>query len=307
MLLYNSRKIIIGNNCFDRLKSVFQAENVSFKKITTYGCGGSAKRVFYPKNIIEAKLVFDYVKSYKYVVLGNGSNVLASNKNYEGFVLSTKRMSGIIRFGKDVIFCLAGTTVSSILNYCKRKGFSGIEYLVGIPATIGGLAFMNGGVGENYVQNNVVGVLVYDGKMRYLSAVKCNFSYKYSTMRDINALILGVFLKIERSSVEKIESATNYFKNKRKHLPKGRSCGCVFKNVGSISAGKIIEEAGLKGFCIGGAMVSSDHANFIISTDGNALNVKKVIEFVKNTVREKFNLNLIEEVIYIGDFNDFNG
>lgn len=274
-----------------------------FSKNTTYGCGGLAKQVYYPENSLQAICVFEKIinNGLNYFVLGNGSNVLASDKFFDGVVISTKKLKGIYRVAKNKIYCLAGTTVSEILNYCKKRNLSGLEYLFKIPATIGGVAYMNGGAGGQYLENNVDSVCLYTGKLLNLNNNDCNFSYKQSTMRNINCIILGVNLLIEPNIDGKSEKLINFYSNRRKNLPNGKSCGCVFKNPPNFFAGELIEKCGLKGKSIGSASVSCQHANFIINGGNCSADVFALVNYVKQSVYEKFGINLEEEVIYIGD------
>lgn len=286
-----------------------KSENFQFSRNTTYGLGGKARIAYMPKNIYQAKMAHDLLKScdIPYKIVGNGSNLLVSDKGYDGGVICTKNLKGIVRVDEDKILCLAGTTVAQLLEYCKRNCLGGLEYMYGIPATVGGAAYMNAGVSGYAFGDDIVSVKVYDGNTRVLPREICNFAYRHSTMRDINALILSIIAKVENVPQDEIERRICYFKERRKHLPKGRSCGCVFKNPDNYSAGYLIEKAGLKGFAVGGASVSCEHASFIINNKGSADDVRHVIEVVKCTVYRKFGILLEEEVVYIGDFNEING
>ena len=286
-----------------------KCDNFQFSRHTTYGLGGKAAVAYLPKNVYQAKLAYDLLKSndIPYKVVGNGSNLLVSDKGYEGGVICTKHLKGIVRISQDKILCLAGTTVAQVLSYCKKNGLGGLEYMYGIPATMGGAAYMNAGVCGFSLGDNIVNVKVYDGKTHVLPREICNFAYRRSTMRDINALILSIIAKVEAVPQEETERRINFFKERRKHLPKGRSCGCVFKNPDNYSAGYLIEQAGLKGFTVGGATVSREHASFIINNNGSADDIRHVIEIVKRRVFDKFGILLEEEVVYIGDFNEING
>ena len=166
---------------------------------------------------------------------------------------------------------------------------------------------MNAGVNGAAIGDNTESVRVYNGKTRILSREKCNFGYRHSTMRDINALILSIIVNVDECSALQIDDRIEFYRQRRSHLPKGRSCGCVFKNPEGCSAGLLIESAGLKGFRCGGAYVSEKHASFIINSGGSAADVKLLIGEVKSKVYEKFGVLLEEEVVYIGEFNDFNG
>ncbi len=309
MLSYKySTKNIVGYLA-DPMKSVETERRFSFAKNTTYGLGGEATVAYYPKNLVEAQAVYSFLerKKFPFVTLGNGSNVLASSKPYNGAVVCLKKLKGIVRCSPEVIFVLAGTTVSELLSYCKSKCLGGLEYLYKIPATVGGIAFMNGGAGGKYVQSNVVAVKIFKGKINNLPVKKCNYGYKYSTMQDVNTPVLGVYLSVLPKSREEIEDELFRVKTARAHLPKGRSCGCVFKNGEDYSAGKIIDEAGLKGVRIGGAFVSERHANFIISDGGTAEDVASLIKFVKHVVFVRYGVELKEELRYIGEFNETDG
>ncbi|MGN0804789.1 MAG: UDP-N-acetylmuramate dehydrogenase [Candidatus Coproplasma sp.] len=301
MLSYNS-----GIKGALALKNI---NNFKFSNHTTYGLGGKAKICYAPQNLYQAKLAINRcVKGgIDYRVVGNGSNILASDSGFDGAVILTTHLKGIIRLSQDKLLCLAGTNVSELLNYCKRKRLGGLEYLFGIPATIGGITYMNAGVGEFCIGNNVEQVIVFDGKIHKFSVQNCNFTYKHSTLCDINAFILAIIIRVEPSTKEKIENSISYFKNRRAHLPKGKSCGCVFKNPqGNFSAGFLIDASELKGKRIGKAYVSPVHANFIINEGDSACDVKRLIDLVKREVYIKTGVMLCEEVAYIGEFNDFN-
>ena len=286
------------------IENIKKINRFSFAKNTTYACGGNAEIAYFPNSVNQTVAVYDCLTQTgkNFITLGNGSNILASDKGFDGSVLSTKHLSGINRTGQDTIFCYAGTKVSALMKFCIDYGLGGVEYLAGIPATFGGLAFMNGGAGGLYIGENIVNVLLYNGAITNFSNKKCNFGYKYSIMRDIKCIILGVELKIYPQSSEKVRENVSTYLDYRKCHPKGASCGCVFKNVGKLSAGKIIDDCGLKGLRCGGAYVSPSHANFLISDGGCASDVYKLNGMVKEKVFERTGIMLEEEVVYIGDF-----
>lgn len=289
------------------INSILKDDKFDFSAHTTYGLGGRAKAAYFPATEEEAATVFSYLtkKSVKFVILGNGSNVLASDKYFDGAVISTKNLSGITVSGNS-LHCLAGTTVSELLRFCKENGLSGPEYLAGIPASIGGLAYMNGGTASRHIENDIQDIRVFDGSFHDFCAKNCNFGNKHSTMRDINCLITSVDLSFEYSTCEKVGQNIENYLALRRSQPKGKSCGCVFKNPAGLSAGKLIDELGLKGLSYGGAQVSDAHANFIINANARAEDVYTLIKEVKRRVYAYYGVMLEEEVIYIGEFNDFN-
>lgn len=261
---------------------------------------------YYPQNIPQAMSAFNTAikNGVKPFVIGNGSNVLAANGIYDGVVISTKKLSGIIRLNDNELFCLSGTMISDLLKYCVKNGLCGLEYLAKIPATVGGAAYMNAGAGGYFVGESIARVMIFDGKKLILPHNDCNFTYKHSTMRDMNCVILGVTFKVVRSSPQFVKERISYYSKLRAKLPTGRSCGCVFKNPNGYFAGELIERAGLKSLTFGCAKVSLEHANFIVCQGNNSNDVKRLISIVKRIVLEKFGVELFEEVVYIGDFNE---
>lgn len=282
-------------------------DNFSFAAGTTYGCGGTAHAAFFPRSEREAVNVYLALKNSgkKFCILGCGSNVLAHDGLYDGYVVSTSCLKGIWPERGDggvILNVLGGTRVAELLNYCKMYALTGLEFLAGIPASIGGLVYMNGGADGHSIGERVHSVRIFDGDVRTLTAEECCFTYKHSTMRDITCLILGIKLQVERSTAKVV--ATNISRRlcQRRKLPRGKSCGCVFENYCGVSAGKIIENAGLAGMRHGGAFVSPVHANFIINGGGSSADVYTLIQTVKSEVFKKFGITLKEEVCYIGDF-----
>lgn len=286
-------------------ESVYKVEKFAFSENTTYGLGGNAKCAYFPENLPQLEAVYNYLTATgaNFVVLGCGSNVLCADSGFDGCVISTKRLNKIEDCG-DTLYCGGGVTVNELLKFCLNNGLGGYEYLAGIPATLGGLALMNGGVPQRHIGNDIVNIDFYDGKVANISNKNCNFGNKHSTMRDINGIIFGLNLSKYAVPREASLEKMRFYLNQRKIQPHGKSCGCVFKNTPFASSGKLIDECGLKGFKIGNARVSCEHANFIINDGGSAADVYKLICAVKSMVFEKIGVILEEEVVYIGEFDD---
>lgn len=292
---------------FDSLNSdkIEYDENFKLSEHTTYGLGGKCKKAYFPKTTDEAILIFNQLKSKneKFFVLGNGSNILASDSFYNGSVVCTSRLKKIEREGEEII-CQSGVTVAELLSFCVNFGVSGLEFLAGIPASVGGLTYMNAGAGDKYISDVLINCCVFDDNLRNFSNKLCKFGYKHSTMRNIDCIILTSKFKIEQSSPENVRINIRKYLLKRADQPKGRSCGCIFKNPPFLSAGKLIDDCGLKGFRIGGAAVSDKHANFILNDGASASDVYNLISYVKWKVWENSGICLEEEVVYIGEFDD---
>lgn len=282
--------------------------NFSFAVNTTYGCGGIAKAALYPRSEKEGALAFSrLLKSGKrFCVLGGGSNVLAQDGFYDGYVLSTSHIKSLsVRVsGEDFALNVScGVKVAEVLAFCLKEGYSGLEFLAGIPASMGGVLYMNAGAGGEYIESRVLSVRLSDGeKVRFLSREECNFTYKHSTMRDINCLILGAELALKRTSAKNVAANIKKRLSERGVMPRGKSCGCVFENYCGVSAGRLIEDAGLKGAHSGSAFISEKHANFIINEGKASSDVYALIQQAKREVYNKFGITLREEVCYIGDF-----
>jgi UDP-N-acetylmuramate dehydrogenase len=210
-------------------------------------------------------------------------------------------MKGIKEVRLNESFFGAGLTSGELLRLCVDKKLGGLEFLQGIPTTLGGALFMNAGVENVHIGDLVQDVLIYDGKsMRRLPKEECDYAYKHSVFMQNGWTILGAYLRLEQCSATEIEERLQYYTQRRGHLPKGKSMGCVFKNPDGVSAGKLIEGAGLKGLRIGGAVVSDIHANFILNDKGaTSQQIKTLIGIIKNAVFAQYRIKLEEEIRYL--------
>ena len=280
-------------------RQIITEKPFDFSKHSTIGCGGLAAQAFYPQNEEEVAYLLSAFPN-GWVAVGNLSNVLPSDNGTKRAVICTKKLTDIHPTSKGV-FVSAGVTSGGLLRYMKETGYSGAEFLAGIPCTLGGILYMNGGAGGKYIAEIVDSVKVFrDGKIMDLSVEECAYSYKNSVFMRTDDFILGGVLRLEKEDREKVEQRIKLWLCKRVHLPKGKSMGCTFKNPQGISAGELIEKTGLKGFRIGGAKVSEQHANFIIN-DNNATaeEIRALIAIVKNAVYAQYKVSLEEEIRYL--------
>ena len=293
-------------------------ENISLKDYSTFKIGGVSKYFIEIKNKEDLKKVISEI-DMPFRILGGGSNTLISDDYFNGLTIVFKTdkpqiivndmgCSGIINVEACVPFSFLIT---------KLKSFVGLEWGVGIPGTIGGAINGNAGAFEESIGDSVSSVEVLEiGKgIKKFEKKDCNFGYRTSIFKNNpNLIILSTELNLNKgSSLKKIKEN---IKKRKLNNPKGFSIGCIFKNhygeidfkkhsqfkefyekKGYISAGMLIEECGLKGFSIGDAKISSEHANFIINLkNAKSENVLKLINFTKEQVKNKFLINLEEEI-----------
>lgn len=273
-----------------------------YAKGSSIGCGGIAPAAFYPKTVEELVLLVNELqqKGVPFTVLGNLTNVLPPDGESKAWVISTKKLAKIERTDSGV-FALAGVTSGLLLKECKRHGLGGAEFLEGIPCTLGGALYMNAGVSGTYIAEITESVTVLRaGKLVVLEKAKCDYAYKSSVFMRSGDVIVGARLCLQQASEDTILKRLDYYRARRAHLPKGKSMGCVFKNPIGMIAGKLIDGAGLKGLRVGGAVVSTEHANFIIN-DRNATSthIKTLIMLIKNAVFAQYKIRLEEEIRYL--------
>ncbi len=285
-----------GKMCFSGYDSFTKETPYDLAKHSSIGCGGQAV-AFFPHSVEEITALISRLQADKvsYTIIGNLSNVLPAD-TVKSVLVGTKKLTEY-SIGAPT-FVQAGVTSGKLLAQVKAQGFSGVEFLSGIPCTMGGALFMNAGAGGKCISESVESVLVLrEGKQVVLSLEECGYAYKHSIFMENSDVILGGWLRLEKSSVERIEEIERYYIERRKHLPKGRSMGCVFKNPQDGFAGDLIERSGLKGFRVGGAKISEEHANFIINDRrATAEDILALIAIVKNAVYRQYGVYLEEEI-----------
>ncbi len=274
----------------------------SFSAKSTVGCGGNAKIAFYPNSVEQliALIARLQKEGIDYCVVGNLSNVLPPDGEYDGAIVRLKRLNQV-RFDEGKTFAYAGVLSGAFLREIHKNGRMGAEFLWGIPCTLGGALYMNAGADGKYISEIVESVLVLrDGEQLLLPKSACEYRYKKSIFMKNGDVILGGYFRLKSAEREEIFSEEAHYRERRKHLPQGKSMGCVFKNPEGDFAGRLIERSGLKGFRIGGAKISEEHANFIINDRGaTAEDIRSLITLAKNAVSAQYGVNLEEEIRYI--------
>lgn len=278
--------------------------NVSLAGYNTFKIGGLAKYFFLAgtkeeiiKAIKEAK-----ESGLSFFILGGGSNLLFSDEGYDGLVIKISNQK-IEIITETCLECEAGTSLAVLVNFCFQNKLTGIEWAAGVPGTVGGAIRGNAGAFAGSLGEIVVEVESYNAiekRIEVISQSDCQFAYRNSIFKHNPQLVILsaklAFKKGEQRDIEK--KMEEYLKHRQETQPMGFPCaGSIFKNPPGASAGRLIEESGLKGRKIGGAEISSRHANFIVNSGGAAAtDIKDLINLIKKEVGKKSGAILEEEI-----------
>ena len=299
-------KELLGDNMNDVIELIKKDdickiyENVSISKYTTYRVGGICRVMAYPTDVSELIKLLKLLKSrnIKYKILGNGSNLLFSDKEYDGFLIKLNSFDTLTFLGNNKVKVGAGYSLIKLSLMAAKKGLTGLEFASGIPGTVGGAVFMNAGAYKSdmgYVVETVK-VLTPNLEIINLENKEMNFHYRSSflqTHRDY--VCLEVILKLNVGKREAIEDVIRERRERRvvSQPLEYPSAGSVFRNTEGGFAGQLIEESGLKGMTKGGAMISDKHANFVINyKDATSSDIKYLIDLAHDTVLEKYNVDM---------------
>ena len=272
-------------------------ENTSFKEVTTLGIGGNICLLYYPNSIKNFLTFYDFYinntnnKLFPLFILGNGSNVLASDKPFVGIVVCLKKIDiQYILIGNNLI-ASSGVLISSLIYSLAKKGYGGMEYLSGIPATIGGLVTMNAGAYGKEISDNFIEAwcLNKDGNIINIKKDNMDFKYRKSIIQKEHLIVLYASFILEAKNEKEILLEVNKkIKNRKEKQPlKEKNGGCTFKNIVPFSTWQMIDSVGCRGYRIGDAQVSNKHANFLINL-GNATSndMLLLIKHIQNEVKK---------------------
>ncbi|MFC1708548.1 UDP-N-acetylmuramate dehydrogenase [Candidatus Omnitrophota bacterium] len=273
---------------------------------TSFKIGGRASVLFEPKDVKDLKRCLQGLKKYKipYFLIGNGTNLLIKDCGFDGMVikLCSPAFKRISRKG-NIITVASGASIQSLLKYLSRTRLSGYEFLAGIPGTIAGALAMNAGTIIEGKKKNIgdiaykLKVLNKRGEIKDLSKRECGFAYRKSSLDKY--IVLKAELKLSKVNVVTKNRINSLLLYRKEHQDYSKpNAGCIFKNPSRhVSAGKLIEDCGLKGLRYGGAMISNKHANFILNFNrATANDVIKLINIAKRRVKNRFGVTLKEEI-----------
>ena len=274
----------------------------SFKHLTTIKVGGEISIYFEPYDIYNLVLAIRLLKSnnYKYKIIGNGSNLLASDKQYDGVIIKLKHLNHY-ELNDNELYAEAGVPIIVLANFAINNGYSGLEFASGIPALLGGIIYMNASAYNEAISDVISEVLIYkDDKLVWMKKEELNFAYRTSIFQDKNDwIIIAVKLNLTYSNKKELKRLSidrnqRRFKTQPINYP---NCGSVFRNLSDYPAWKVIDDLNLRGRIKGGAMISDKHSNFICNIDNaSALDVNTLIEEIMLRSKNEKNIDLLLEV-----------
>lgn len=286
-------------------------ENVDGKRLCSFHVGGSARVVIRPKNAEQLEGVYTFLNenNIKNIVLGRGSNIVIDDGGFDGVIVSLSEISSVdfSITDENCIVAGAGASMLKLSSFAQQNGLSGLEFAHGIPGSVGGGVYMNAGAYGGEISGVLESCLVFDterGILFIADGEQCDFSYRHSAFMDHKHLII-VFatFELKKGNPDEIKAKMDEYKAKRvaSQPLEYPSAGSTFKRPEGHFAGKLIEDAGLKGYAIGGAQVSEKHAGFVINRDGaSASDIKQLVQHIQKEVKEKFDVSLECEIEFIG-------
>ena len=297
---------------YDKLKLIISDEKIlldePMSKHTTFRIGGNAD-MFVSPQIEQVPQIVALAKEYEVpvTIIGNGSNLLVGDKGIRGLVLSFGKDADSVQVDGSCIIAGAGALLSKIAAEALKHSLTGFEFAAGIPGTLGGALVMNAGAYGGELKDVLISVkvLTMEGKIEELSAAELDLSYRHSCILEKGYIVLEAIIELQPSEEEAIREMMADFKNRRieKQPLEYPSAGSTFKRPEGHFAGKLIQDAELRGYTVGGAQVSEKHFGFVINKGGaTAADVCKLIADVKEKVYEQFQVEMEPEVKMIGEF-----
>ncbi len=297
------------------LKNIVSAEQIHLAEPmsahTTFRVGGPADCLVEIRDKEELRKIRAVLQTAEipFFVMGNGSNLLVSDEGYRGVILKVQSSMNQIRVDGNAIIAQAGATMAAVARAALEHGLTGLEFASGIPGTIGGGITMNAGAygGEMCQVVRSVEVIDFDGNLRILSNADMQFDYRTSAIKDKPITVTEVTFDLTPGDPVQIKALMDDLAARRrdKQPLEYPSAGSTFKRPTGNFAGKLIQDAGLRGYAIGGAQVSEKHCGFVVNTTPGvttAADIMQLIRHIQKTVNDQFNIKLEPEVIFLGEF-----
>ena len=301
---------MISEAVFQALKRFVPEENIRLQEPmaghTTFRIGGPADCFLQPENEEQLIQVHNYLKQVEipFFILGNGSNLLVSDEGYRGVVIQIGSKMNRITVAGNQLIAMAGASMAQVAKVALEHGLTGLEFAAGIPGTVGGGVVMNAGAydGEMSYVVSQVSVINNNGEHMELSNDFMEFGYRTSIIKNMPFVVTKVIFQLSQGNRESIKAKIDEFaKRRREKQPlEYPSAGSTFKRPKGQFAGKLIMDAGLRGYRIGGAQISEKHCGFVVNTgQASAKDVLELMEEVRRQVKEKFHVDLEPEILYL--------
>ncbi|MGZ9585068.1 UDP-N-acetylmuramate dehydrogenase [Paenibacillus marinisediminis] len=278
-------------------------------KHTTWKIGGPADVMVEPKGKQEIIQTIRLLNEcgIPWMTIGRGSNLLASDKGFRGVIIQTKKSLDYFHIDGNKVTAGAGYSFIKLSVQASRAGLSGLEYAGGIPGTVGGAVYMNAGAHGSDVSRifESAEIVLETGELVTYSVEEMQFSYRHSVLHERKGIVVEATFRMEHGDRATITDALASNKERRLQTQPltAACCGSVFRNPPGNFAARLIEEAGLKGFTVGGAEVSKMHANFIVNTgQATASDVLTLMKHIQDTIRDKYEVELVPEVLVVGEW-----
>lgn len=273
--------------------------NQEMKNYSNMRVGGKAKKLIILENREEIVDVFK--ENNNIFLLGNGTNVLFTDEFMDRVFVCTKKLNKIFDLAEGLVRVEAGANLKELIDFMEKKNYTGIESLFGIPGTIGGLIYMNGGAFGTEIFDKIKSVEILDenGNIREIERKDITVSYRKTEIQDKKWIILSAVFEFgsgfDKNRVKEIKEL-----RESKHPLDKPSLGSTFKNPSGDFAARLISECGLKGTIIGGAQIAEKHPNFVLNINNASFeDITKILTLVKKEVMNKFNIKLEEEIIIV--------
>ena len=282
--------------------------NEPLARYTTMKIGGPADILIVPKHVAGIEKTLQLVKQYKtkWTVIGRGSNLLVSDQGIEGVVIRLGEGLDHLEVEKHKVRVGSGYPLIKLSTLLSRQGLAGLEFASGIPGSVGGAVYMNAGAHKSDISSVLSKALILfeDGTIAWLTNKELEFSYRSSVLQTKRpGIVLEAEFQLQAGKREEmVRSMQNNKDYRRETQPWNHPCaGSIFRNPIPHFAGDLVEKAGLRGYRIGGAQISEMHGNFIVNTGGaSAQDVLSLIELIKHTIKDKFDVDMHTEVEIIG-------
>ena len=278
---------------------------------TTFKVGGPADLLIdlLDASAVSAVVAACHTENIPYLFIGNGSNLVVGDKGFRGAVLRLMEEEPVLQpeLGDGVLYVPAGMQLKQLCLFARDHGLTGLEFAYGIPGTVGGAVYMNAGAydGEMADVVQLAHCITSDGEMGFLPAAELEMTYRHTALMDRDLIVVGATLRLQAGDKDAIWDKMKDFMSRRrdKQPLEYPSAGSFFKRPEGYFAGKLIQDAGLKGFTVGGAQVSEKHAGFVINRGGaTATELVELRDQVHDKVFAEFGVHLEPEVRFVGEF-----